>query len=278
VFTEDQVARDAFGLRTARVFGLSLAPRAGPRLSLSGETGQRLRDDGSYGDRSAVAGVASIVLGDVRLAARGEYRREDEAGQAALGGSAEWLAAPGVALALRASWLEGAEPRRRTAYGSEPGRDALGLDVSLSGAYRRDAGSVLASVARIIEMRPGATRREGWLARLATTAAAARRLELGLGAALALQEIAGAHDDRIAGSVRARVRVAGPADAAVEYARRSPLGGGDIGALDAIRAEAGLGVRESRLAVGYTLVGFGGDGLNPAEDTSRVYVRAQLAY
>ncbi|HEX9049969.1 MAG TPA: hypothetical protein VF841_05490, partial [Anaeromyxobacter sp.] len=150
VFTEDQVARDAYGLRTARVFGLSLAPRAGPRLSFSGETGQRLRDDGSYGDRAAVAGTASLVLGDVRLAARGEYRRDVGDGQAAAGASAEWRAAPGLALALRASWLEG---RVR-------GVDALGLDVSLSGAYRRDAGSVLASVARVTEMRPGALRRE----------------------------------------------------------------------------------------------------------------------
>ncbi|HEX9053175.1 MAG TPA: hypothetical protein VF841_21785, partial [Anaeromyxobacter sp.] len=104
------------------------------------------------------------------------------------------------------------------------------------------------------------------------------RLELGLGAALAVQEVAGARDDRIAGSVRARVRVAGPADVAGEYARRSPIGGGDIGALDALRAEAGVAIGESRLAVGYTLVGFGGDGLTPAEDTSRLYVRAQLAY
>jgi hypothetical protein len=72
--------------------------------------------------------------------------------------------------------------------------------------------------------------------------------------------------------------VVGPADAAAEYARRAPLGGGELGALDALRAEAGLNVRESRLAVGYTLVGFGGDGLAPAEDTTRLYVRAQLAY
>jgi hypothetical protein len=202
-----------------------------------------------------------------RLAARGEYRTEGSDAQYAAGGAAEWAAGPGLGLALRASWLEG----------TVDGRDALGLDLSLSGAVRRDAGSVLASVARIVEERPGAPRRDGVVARLAGTAAAGRRLELGLGAALALQEIAGTHDDRLAGSVRARVRIAGPLDVALEYARRAPLDGGDVGALDALRAEAGLSVRESRLAVGYTVIGFGGDGLAPAEDTRRLYVRAQLA-
>ncbi|HET8542615.1 MAG TPA: hypothetical protein VFL83_22260 [Anaeromyxobacter sp.] len=267
-FVEDQLARDAFGLRTARVFGLSVAPRSGLRLSLSGERGERLRDDGSRAARGAAAGTASIVLGGVRLAARGELRTEGSDAQSAGGASAEWLASPGVALALRGSWLEG----------TVLGRDALAADVTLSGAMRRDAASVLASVSRLVEMRPGAARRDGVVARLAGTAAASRRLELGLGAALALQEIAGARDDRIAGSVRARVRVAGPADVAAEYARRAPLRGGDLGALDALRAEAGLSVRESRLAVGYTLVGFAGDGLAPAEDTGRFFVRAQLAY
>ena len=116
------------------------------------------------------------------------------------------------------------------------------------------------------------------IARLAGTAAVAARLELGLGGALAIQEVGGGRDDRITGSARARVAVAGPLDAAVEYARRAPLDGGDLGALHAVRAEAGVTQGESRLALGYTLVGFGGDGLTPAADTSRLYVRAQVTY
>jgi hypothetical protein len=64
----------------------------------------------------------------------------------------------------------------------------------------------------------------------------------------------------------------------VEYARRAPLRGGRLGALDSVRAEAGVGGRESRVALGYNLVGFGGDGLSPAADTGRLYVRAQLVY
>ena len=35
------------------------------------------------------------------------------------------------------------------------------------------------------------------------------------------------------------------------------------------RAEAGLSAREARIALGYNAVGFGGDGLSPAADTSR---------
>jgi hypothetical protein len=268
VFVEEQLARDAFGLRASRVFGLALAPRSGLRVALTGERGERLRTDGSRAARSAAAGTASLVAGPVRLAARGEVRTEGDDEQAAAGGSAEWEPFAGAALQLRVGWVEG----------TVGGRDALGLDVALAGALRAEWCSVLASLARIVEMRPGGARRDGVVARLAATAAAGRRVELGLGAALALQEVAGGEEDRLAGSARARVRIAGPLDGAVEYARRAPLDGDDIGALDAFRVEAGLGARESRLALGYTLIGFGGDGLEPAGDTGRLYVRAQLAY
>jgi hypothetical protein len=44
--------------------------------------------------------------------------------------------------------------------------------------------------------------------------------------------------------------VLGPLDGALEYARRAPLRGGDLGAHDAVRVEAGFSQRESRLAVG----------------------------
>jgi hypothetical protein len=103
-------------------------------------------------------------------------------------------------------------------------------------------------------------------------------LELGLGAGLVLQRVEGGSDDRVSGSVRARFLIHGPFDAAVEYARRASLEEGNLGALDAFRAEAGVSGRESRIALGYNFVGFGGDGLSPAADTSRLYVRAQLAY
>lgn len=267
VFAEEQFARDAFGLRAARVFGASLEPAAGLRISLSGERGERLRLDGSRVARSGAAGAAGVVLGPVRVAARGELRGEGDDAQAAAGGSAEWRVAPGVALSLRASWV----------HGTFEGREGLGFDATAAGALRRERASLLASVSRIAERRPGAARRDGVVARLAATVARSR-IEAGLGAGVSLQEAAGGRDDRIAGSVRARVRLVGPLDAAVEYARRASLRGGRLGALDAARAEAGVTEGESRLALGYTFVGFGGDGLTPAADTGRLYVRAQLTY
>jgi hypothetical protein len=268
LFTEEQFARDAFGLRQARVVGASLEPTRGLRVSLTAEHGSRLRLDGSEAARSAAAGALGIVAGRLRVAARGEARREGGDAQVAAGGSAEWTVAPGVHLGARTSWM----------HGTSAGREGLAFEASVGGALRRDRLSVLASVARLAEQRPGAARRDGVLARIAATAGASRRVELGLGAGLALQRVEGGSDDRVSGSARARVRIAGPFDAAVEYARRATLRGGDLGALDAVRAEAGIAARESRIAVGYNVIGFGGDGLSPAADTSRVYVRAQLAY
>lgn len=268
IFTEEQFARDALGLRASRLFGAAIEPARGLRLSVTAERGERRRPDGSRRERGAVAGVAGLVRGPLRVALRGEVRTEGDDAQAGAGASAEWVASRAVTLGLRSSWLQG----------EISGREALGFDAAASGAFRSDRRSLLASVARIAEMRPGAARRDAWIGRLAGTASLSRRIELGLGAALAVQEVAGGRDDRITGSARARVQVVGPLDAAVEYARRAPLDGGDLGALDAVRAEAGVTQREGRLAVGYTLVGFGGDGLTPAADTGRLYVRAQVTY
>ncbi len=268
LFTEEQFERDLFGLRQARVLGASFAPLAGVQVSLSGERGQRLRLDGSVAPRSAAGAAASIVRGPLRLAARGEVRDEGGDGHAAAGGSAEWLVGRGASLSARVSWT----------HGMSAGVEGLGFEASLGGAWRGRGLGALASGARVVELRPGGARRDGWLARVAVTADAAARVELGLGAAVAIQEVADSRDDRLSGSARTRVRIAGPVDAAVEYARRAPLSGGRLGALDAVRAEAGVGARESRVALGYNLVGFGGDGLSPAADTGRVYLRAQIVY
>jgi hypothetical protein len=267
IFTEEQLARDPFGLRIARVIGAALEPRPGLRVSLSGERGERLRLDGSRVDRRAAAGSAGLALGPVRLGLRGEVRAEGSDAQAGAGGSAEWGPARGAGLSFRVSWL----------HGTFAGREALGFAASLAGALRSDRGSVLASVSRLADMRPGEVRRDGVVSRLAATASAGR-FEAGLGGGLAFQRVPGGSDDRVSASARVRVRVSGPFDGAAEYARRAPLGGGRLGALDAMRVEVGVAKGESRLALGYTFIGFGGDGLTPAEDTGRLYVRAQLTY
>ncbi len=268
LFTEEQFERDVFGLRQARVLGASFAPFAGVSVSLSGERGQRLRLDGTVAARSAAAAAASLVRGPVRLSARGELREEGGDAQTAAGGSAEWLVAPGGSLAARVSWT----------HGTSAGVEGLGFEASLGGALRRERLGAVASVGRVAERRPGEARRDGVVTRLALTADAARRLELGLGGAVAMQEVAGARDDRLSGSARARVRLTGPLDAAVEYARRAPLRGGRLDSLDAVRVELGIGTKESRIAMGYNFFGFGGDGLSPAADTNRLYVRAQLVH
>jgi hypothetical protein len=82
-------------------------------------------------------------------------------------------------------------------------------------------------------------------------------------------------DDRLAASARGEVRVLGPLDVALELARRGSLEGREIGDLDAVRLEAGVTASGVRLALGYTLVGFRGTGIEPEEETDgRVYLRA----
>ena len=55
-----------------------------------------------------------------------------------------------------------------------------------------------------------------------------------------------------------------------------PLDGLEIGDLHAVRAEAGLTAGGVRLALGYTLTGFRGAGLDPEEEDGRFYLRAVL--
>jgi hypothetical protein len=268
-FTEEQVGRDAFGLRAVRVAGLALEPLRGLRLALSGERGVRLTPDGSELDRTAVAGSAGLVLGRLRLAYRGEARREGGGHANATAGSAEWRAADAVTLSARASFAEG----------DLSGVRARLLELSAGGALRYSFGALLATATRIEERRPGADEREAVLARLAATADAGGRLTFGAGAGIAVQRVAGGRDDRLSGSVRAGVRVVGPVDVGAEAARRGPLGGGhDVGVRSALRAEVGVRLPAGRLAVGYHLVGFTGDGLSPEEEAGRLFLRAQLVY
>ena len=51
--------------------------------------------------------------------------------------------------------------------------------------------------------------------------------------------------------------------------------GRDDGDLDAVRAEVGLSAGGVRLALGYTVVGFRGSGIDPEDERDgRVYLRA----
>ncbi|MFO0581367.1 MAG: hypothetical protein U0229_03765 [Anaeromyxobacter sp.] len=274
VFTEERAGRDAFGLRTGRVVGLALAPAPSLRLSMSSERGQRLTPAGDLEDRAAYAAAAGAVAGPVRLALRGELRREGGDGVVAAGGSLEWRPVVPLVLSARAGYTGG----------TMAGVRARLLDLSGGAALRLGPGALVGTVTRLEEQRPGGLAREGVLGRLAATVALGR-LELGAGAGVAVQRVAGAKDDRLSASVRAAVRVVGPVDLGVEAARRGPLSGGDLGARSALRGELGvrLGAPEAggtagRIAVGYHVVGFDGDGLSPDEQVGRLFLRAQVAY
>jgi hypothetical protein len=268
LFTEEQYGRDVFGLRQGRAVGATFRPLSGLTLSLTGERGERLRLDGAVVRRQGGGASAGLVRGPLRLAVRGEVRDEGGSGNAAAGASAEWLLSRAASLAARVSWM----------HGHSGGVEGLGLDASLGGAWRSERVGLLASLARFVEQRPGQLRRDGVALRVAGTADVAARVKVGIGGAVARQELAGARDDRLSGSARTQVRIAGPVDGAVEYARRGSLSRSDLGALDAVRAEAGVASGRARVALGYNLVGFGGDGLSPATDTGRLYLRAQVVY
>jgi hypothetical protein len=270
IFTEDQFARDPFGLRASRVAGLAIEPLAGFRLSVNAESGSRLRLDDTMVDRRAAGATASLVRGPLRLAARGELREEGSDHQAVAGGAAEWIATDRITLAGRGSWSNGIAAGQRVYF----------ADASIGGAFRSNAWSLLAKLAGIAELRPASVRRDTGLASLALTVDLGTRLALGIGANLGLTRLAGAKEDLVAGSARAMYRIAGPLDVAVEYARRQGLNGTDPGWLAAARAEAGCALGQGRIALGYNLFGFSGSGVDPADEDNkgRVYLRAELVY
>jgi hypothetical protein len=268
LFTEEEFARDAFGLRTGRVAGAALSPAAGLRLEVRAQAGERIRPGGERVDRSALGATASWVRGALRLFGRGEVRREGGGDQVLLGGAAEWLATRRISLAAHATWSDG----------TVGGIDASLVDAALGAAFRWDRASALAKVGFVADQRPGEARREALLASAALTGRAGPRLSLGGAVHLGWSASGGVEDDRIAGSIRAAVRVAGPFDLAAEVARRASLGGELPGDRDALRAEAGLGLGPGRIALGYNLVGFAGSGVEPEEEAGRLFLRATLSH
>lgn len=264
LFTEERVARDPLGLRVGRVAGATLDVARGLKLSLSGERGERLRLDGSTVARGAGGVAASWAAGAVRVDGRAELRSEGSGEQWVGGGGLQWEATRRLTLAAGALLADG----------ELSGRAARTLEGWLSAAWRSDPVSVLARVARVEDHRDGIADRDATLGALAVTARAWRRLRVGVGLDAADQRISGADDDRLAASARLGVQVAGPADVAVEYARRGSLDGRALGDLDAVRAEAGFTFGAIRLALGYALAGFRGTGLEPEEDDGRFYLRA----
>ena len=268
VFSEEQFARDALGIRASRVSGVALEMVPGLRLSARAEAGDRLQLDGSTVSRRALGGTAAWIGGALRLAGRGEVRDDGGLRQYVAGAAAEWRATERLRLSGLGTWT-------RTL--GDVG--ASSLDAALGCAWRGEKVLLVAKVAAVSDRRPAGAGRDTGLASLAATLDVARALAVGLGASYGANRLAGARQDLAAESVRATVRIAGPLDAAVEYARRQLLRGTSPGWLDAGRLEAGWALGGGRLALGYNLFGFGGTGVDPAgEDRGRVYLRAELVY
>lgn len=266
LWTEDQFARDPFGLRASRVSGISLEPVAGLRLTARAESGSRLQLDGTTAGRWAAGGNAAWLSGPLRVAGRGEAREDGDRRQWLAGAAAEWRASERLRLAGRVDWSRS----------SAAGLPGLAFEGSLGAAWRGEGLQVVAKVAALADQRPGAARRDEGLASLAVTVAASGWLDLGLGSSYGQNRLAGARLDLLAGSARAVVRIAGPFDGAVEYARRQALRGPSPEWLDSARLEAGWAMSRGRLALGYNLFGFAGSGVDPAADGGRVYFRADV--
>lgn len=266
VWSEEQFARDTLGLRAGRVSGVSLEPVTGLRLTGRAESGSRLQLDGTTAGRWAAGGTAAWMDRQVRLAGRGEVREDGDRRQWLAGGAAEWRAAERLRLAARANWS-------RSSAAGVPG---LAFEASLGGAWRGEGLQLVAKVAALADQRPGEARRDLGLASLGTTLAVASRVDVGLAANWGTNRLAGARLDLVAGSARTVVRLAGPFDAAVEYARRQAVRGPSPESLDSGRVEAGWSFTQGRLALGYNVFGFFGSGVDQAAEGGRVYFRADV--
>ncbi len=266
LWSEDQFARDPFGLRASRVSGISLQPMAGLRLTVRAESGSRLQLDGTTAARWAAGGTAAWLSGPLRLSGRGEAREDGDRRQWLAGAAAEWRASERLRLSGRVDWSRS----------SAAGLPGLAFEGSLGGAWRGEGLQVVAKVAALADQRPGAARRDQGLASLAVTAAAGERLDLGAGVSYGANRLAGGRLDLVAGSARAVVRIVGPFDGAVEYARRQALRGPSPEWLDSGRIEAGWALSRGRLALGYNVFGFAGSGVDPGADGGRVYFRADV--
>jgi hypothetical protein len=264
LFTEERVGRDAWGNVSGRVIGAALTPADGLAIVLSGERGERWLG-GTTSSRSAGALSVAWSGAPVRIDGRGEWRTEGSGDQWLAGAGVEWPATSRLTFAARALASDG-ELRGRRARGGEGW---------LSGAWRSDVLSVLARLGALQDDRDGSAEREATIGAVALTAKVLRRATVGAGLDAALQRVGGVRDDRLAANARGEVSVWGPLDVALEYARRGSLDGRQLGDLDAVRLEAGVTASGVRLALGYTLVGFRGTGIDPAEETDgRFYLRA----
>jgi hypothetical protein len=104
------------------------------------------------------------------------------------------------------------------------------------------------------------------------------RLALAAGAHLGWSTVDGTSALIVSGSLRPSVRVIGGVEVAAEVARRSSAPDG--GELNAVRGEVGYRFGpDLMLAAGYSVLGFTGLGLAPADsEQDRLYLRGEAAW
>lgn len=277
VFAEDVISHDATALRIGRAVGLS--HRAFPGLDVSAryERGVTQQLDLSPAVVRDAGGVGlSWVHRRVRAWARAEARADT--GQSS--SHWQWLATGGgeidVLANLRAtvmvSFAHTSADQRLVSRLLE-GTAAIAwrtewLMMVLTYGIRRELlpptrGGFVEQTHHLVTLRPSA--------RLGD------RFALGAGGYLAVTDVLGQTGLLVSASLRPSVRVIAGLEVAAEAVRRSAAPDGE--GLTALRGE--LGYRfDDRFFVGagYTALGFSGNGVEPATNTSRVYLRAEASY
>jgi hypothetical protein len=284
VFVEDVSAHDAGAVRMARAVGASLASVSGLELSARYERGVRHPLDAAAPLRRDAGGLtATWVRNGVRLHARAEMRFERgrtllqpslpvDRVQRVASAAASWQVAPALQLSGRLNWSD-------TLSGGAA--EALFLEASGGLAWRIDPAVLVLHYAQERERGPASRGFGDRFLRRASLMPSIRlgdRFSLAAGGHLGWSTLDGTSAMIITGSLRPAVRIIGDVEVAAEVARRSSAPDG--GELNAVRGEVGYRFGpELMLAAGYSVLGFTGLGLTPADsEQDRLYLRGEAAW
>jgi hypothetical protein len=268
VFVEDVASHDVDALRLGRAVAVS--QKVGEALTVTAryERGTKQLVDVAPAQQRDSGGVtASWELGRGRLWARGEGRVEQ--GVAPL---TQWYGSAGGEVSFTDS-LTGAGRVLFTHTVQGGHLAARVVDANGSLAWRFDSGLVVARYSYLQELSPVTpVERRIQIVSLLPTARFGSRLSVASGVHAGVER----DGTTFAGSLRPMVRFGEHLDAAVEGAARSRAI--DSSSLTSARVEAGYRLSdEVRFALGYTLFGFSGTGINDgaAGSTQRVYLRVE---
>ncbi len=268
VFVEDVASHDVDALRLGRAVAVS--QKFGDALTVSAryERGvKQLVDVAPAQARDSGGLTASWEVGRARLWARGEGRVEQ-----GLVPLTQWFGSAGGEVSVTDSF-SGAARLLFTHTVRDGHLAARVVDATASASWRFASGLVIARYSYLQELSPVTpVERRLQIVSLLPTARLGSRVTIasGLHAGLAPEGVT------VSGALRPTVRVWRDVDLALEGALRNNAV--DAGGLSSARVEGGYRVNDSlRFAVGYTLFGFSGTGVNagPTGSTQRVYLRVE---